>query len=108
MDNLPQRMHEEIFATKVFGEQLLKENPAPLLRLHAKRAAAPLGLRSFDQHKVQETLRGARGGKRTIVCACKSCRVLFATAAMDANRHRLLLGAAPRKARTGLASNFVN
>ena len=48
------------------------------------------------------------GCKATLTCALNSCHVLFATAGMVANRHKLLLGAAPGKQRSRFAFSFVD
>ena len=79
-----------------------------LVRLRAQRATAPLGLASFDQVKVQEALGNTPRCKATLTCALNSCRVVFATAGMLANRHKLLLGAAPRTLQTRFAVSFVD
>ena len=95
VDNLLSRVHEKSYVDRVFRAHVIGDHPAPWLRLRAQRAAAPPGLRSYDQEKVQETLGDTLGCRPTLACALNSCRVVFATAGMVANRHRLLLGAAP-------------
>ena len=59
---------------------------------------------SFNQLKVQETLGNTPGCKATLKCALNSCRVLFATAGMVANRHKMLLGKGKEKTRFALSS----
>ena len=100
VDTLLQHVHKESYADEVFREQVLGDGPTTWLRRHAQRAAAPPALKSFDQDKVPETPGRTLGCKCTITCALNNCRVLFATAGMVANHHRLPLGAAPGKAQT--------
>ena len=90
----------------MFRQRVLGDHRAPQLRLRAQRATAPPGLASFDEVKVQETLGNAPGCKATLKCALNSCRVLFATAGMVANRHKLLLGKG--KEQTSFAFSFVD
>ena len=101
-------MHEESYDDEVFRDEVLADHPGPWLRLRAQRVAAPPWLRSFDQDKVQQTLGRNPGCKRSIGCALNRCRVVFATAGMVANRHRLLLGAAPGRPQTRFAVSFVD
>ena len=97
VDNPLSRVHDECYNDVVFHDRVLGDHPAPWLRLRAQRATAPPGLASFDQLKVQETLGNTRGCKATVTSALNSCHVMFATAGMVANRHKLLLGVAPGK-----------
>ena len=55
---------------------------------------------------MQETLGRTPGCKATLKCALNSCRVLFATVGMVANRHKMLLGKG--KAKTRFAFSFVD
>ena len=55
---------------------------------------------------MQETLGRTPGCKATLKCAFKSCRVLFATVGMVANRHKMLLGKGKEKTR--FAFSFVD
>ena len=48
---------------------------------------------------MQETLGRTPRCKATLKCALNSCRVLFATAGMVANRHNMLLGKGKEKTR---------
>ena len=105
VDMLLARVHEECYKDTVFREKVLGDQLAPRLRLRAQRAIAPPGLASFDQLKVQETLGNTPGCKATLKGALNSCRVLFATAGMVANRHQMLLGKGKEKTR--LAFSFV-
>ena len=100
------RVHEECYKDSVFREKVLGDHPAPWLRLRAQRATAPPGLAPFDELKVQETLGRTSGCKATLKCALNSCRVLFATAGMVANRHKMLLGKGKEKTR--FAFSFVH
>ena len=93
------RVHEECYKDSVFREKVLGDHPAPWLRLRAQRATPPPGLAPFDQEAVQKTLGRTPGGKPTLKCALNSCRVLFATAGMVANRHKVLLGKGQEKTR---------
>ena len=106
VDMLLTRVHEECYKDTVFREKVLGDHPAPWLRLRAQRAAAPPGLVSFDQLKVPETLGNTPGCEATLKCALNSCRVLFATAGMVANRHKMLLGKGKEKTR--FAFSFVD
>ena len=106
VDMLLTRVHEECYKDTVFRERVLGDHPAPWSRLRAQRATTPPRLASFDQHKVQETLGNPPGCKATLKCALNSCRVLFATAGMVANRHKLLLGKG--KGQTRFAFSFVD
>ena len=106
VDMLLARVHEECYKDTVFRENVLGNHPAPWLRLRAQRAIAPPGLASFDQLKVQETLGNTPGCKATLKCALNSCRVLFATARMVANGHKMLLGKGKEK--TSLTFSFVD
>ena len=99
-------MHEECYKDTVFREKVLGDHPAPWLRLRAQQATAPPGLASFDQLKVQDTLGNTPGCKATLKCALNSCRVLFATAWMIANRRKMLLGKGKEKTR--FAFSFVD
>ena len=107
LDNLLKRVHEESYSNEVFRDEVLA-NQAPWLRLCAQRATAPLGPRSFDEDKVQQTMGRTRGCKHTIGCALSSCGVVFAIAGMIANLHKLLLGAASGKRQTRFAFSFVD
>ena len=106
VDMLLTRVHEECYKDGVFCEKVLGDHPAPWLRLRAQRATAPPGLASFDQLKVQETLGNTPGCKAALKCALNSGRVLFATAGMVANRHKMLLGNGKEKTR--FAFRFVD
>ena len=106
VDMLLARVHEECYKDSVFREKVLGEHPAPWLRLRAQRATAPTGLAPFDQEEVQKTLGKTPGCKPTLKCALNSCRVLFATAGMVANRHKMLLGKGQEKTR--FAFSFVD
>ena len=106
IDMLLARVHEECSKDNVFREKVLGDHPAPSLRLRAQRATAPPSLAPFDQLKVQETLGRTPGCKATLKCALNSCRVLFATAGMVANRHKMLLGKGKEKTR--FAFSFVD
>ena len=106
--NLLTRVHEECHNETVFRDRVLGDHPAPWLRLRAQRATAPPGLASFDPLKVQATLGNTPGCKATLKCDLNSCRVLFATAGMVANRHKLLLGAAAGKQQTRFAFSFAD
>ena len=106
VDMLLARVHEECYKDSVFREKVLGEHPAPWLRLRAQRATAPTGLAPFDQEEVQKTLGKTPGCKPTLKCALNSCRVLFATARMVANRHKMLLGKGQEKTR--FAFSFVD
>ena len=106
VDMLLTRVHEECYKDTVFRERVLGDHPAPWLRLRAQRATAPPELASFDQLKVQETLENTPGCEATLKCALHSCRVLFATAGMVANRHKMLLGKGKEKPR--FAFSFVD
>ena len=108
VDNLLSRVHQECYNDVVFRDAVLGDHPAPWLRLRAQRATAPRGLTSFDLLKVQETLGNTPGCKATHTCALNSCRVVFATCGMVANRHKLLLGAAPGKPQARFAFSFVD
>ena len=55
---------------------------------------------------MQETLGCTPGCKATLKCALNSCRLLFATAGMVANRHKVLLGKGKEKTR--FAFSFVD
>ena len=99
VDMLLARVHEERYKDSVFREKVLGEHPSPWLRLRAQRATAPPCLAPFDQEKVQQTLGRTPGCKATLKCAPNSCRVLFATAGMVANRHKMLLGKGQEKTR---------
>ena len=107
-DNLLSRVHKECYNDTVFRDRVLGDHPVPWLRLRALRATAPPGLASFDQLKVQETLGNTPGCKATLTYALNYCRVLFPTAGMVANRHKLLLGAVRGKPQTGFAFSFVD
>ena len=106
VDMLLARVHEECYKDSVFREKMLGEHPAPWLRLRAQRATAPTGLAPFDQEAVQKTLGKTPSCKPTLKCALNSCRVLFATAGMVANRHKMLLGKGQEKTR--FAFSFVD
>ena len=106
VDMLLARVHEECYKDSVFREMVLGDYPAPWLRLRAQRATAPPGLAPFDQEAVQKTLGRTPGCKATPKCALHSCRVLFATAGMVANRHKMLLGKGQEKTR--FAFSFVD
>ena len=106
VDMLLARVHEECYKDTVFREKVVGDHPAPWLRLGAQRATAPPGLPSFDQLNVQETLGHTPGCKATLKCALNSRRVLFATAGMVANRHKMLLGKGKEKTR--FAFSFVD
>ena len=106
VDMLLARVHKECYKDSVFREKVLREHSAPWLRLRAQRATAPPGLAPFDHEKVQQTLGRTPGCKATLKCALNSCRVLFATAGMVANRHKMLLGKGQEKTR--FAFNFVD
>ena len=106
VDMLLARVHEECYKDSVFREKVLGDQPAPWLRLRAQRATAPTGLAPFDQEAVQKTLGRTPGCKPTLKCALNSCRVLFATAGMVANRHKMLLGKGQEKTR--FAFSFVD
>ena len=108
VDNSLSRVHDECYADPVFCEKVLGDHPAPWLRLRAQRAAAPPALQLFDQKRVQETLGNTPRCKPTLTCALNSCRVVFATAGMVANQHRLFLGAAPGRPQTRFAFSFVD
>ena len=108
VDNLSQRLHEESYYDEVFRDKVLVGHPSPRLRLRAQRAAHPPGLRSFHEDKMQHTLGRTPACKRTIRCALNSCRVVFATAGMVANRQRVLLGVAPGKPQTRFAFSFAD
>ena len=105
--NLLSRVHEESYTDPVLRAAVIGDHPAPWLRLRAKRATAPPGLQSHDQKKVQETLGDTPCCRPTLACALNSCHVVFATAWMVANRHKLLLGAAPGRPQTRFAFSFV-
>ena len=45
-------VHDKCYNDVVFRDRVLGDHPAPLLRLHAQRTTAPLGLASFDELKV--------------------------------------------------------
>ena len=92
VDMLLARVHEECYKDGVIREKVLGDHPAPWLRLRAQRATAPPGLAPFDRETVQKTLGRTPGCKATLKCALNSCPVLFATAGMVANRHKMLLG----------------
>ena len=100
------RVHEECYKDSVFPEKVLGDHPAPWLRLRAQRATAPPGLAPFDQEAVQKTLGRTPGCKATLKRALNSCRVLYATAGMVANRHKMLLGKGQEKTR--FAFSFVD
>ena len=100
------RVHEECYKDSVFREKVLGDHPAPWLRLRAQLAAAPPGLAPFNQEEVQRTLRCTLGCKATLKRALNSCRVLFATAGMVANRHKMVLGKGQEKTR--FAFSFVD
>ena len=106
VDMLLTRVHEECYKDIVFRERVLGDHPAPWLCLRALRATAPPGLASFDELKVQEALGNTPGCKATLKCALNSCRVLFATTGMVANRHKMLLGKGKEKTR--FAFSFVD
>ena len=95
VDMLLARVHKECYKDSVLREKVLGEHPAPWLRVRAQRATTPTGLAPFDQEAVQKT----PGCKPTLKCALNSCRVLFATAGMVANRHKMLLGKGQEKTR---------
>ena len=57
---------------------------------------------------MQETLGNTPGCKATLTCALNSYRVMFATAGMVANRHKLLFGAAVVKQQTRFDFSFVD
>ena len=99
VDMLLARVHEECYKDSVFREKVLGDHPAPWLRLRAQRATAPPGWAPFDREAVQKTLSCTPGCKATLKCALNSCRVLFATAGMVANRHKMLLGKGQEKTR---------
>ena len=88
VDTLLSRVHDECYNDVVFRNRVLGNHPTPWLRLRAQRATAPPRLASFDWLKVQETLGNTPGCKATLTCALSSCRVVFATAGMVANRHK--------------------
>ena len=106
VDMLLARVHEECYTDSVFPEKVLGEHPAPWLRLRSQRATAPPGPAPFDQLKVQETLGRTPGCKATLKFALNSYRVLFASAGMLANRHKMLLGKGKEKTR--FAFSFVD
>ena len=106
VDMLLARVHEQCYKDSVFREKVLGEHPAPWLRLRAQWATAPTGLAPFDQEEVQKTLGKTPGCKPNLKCALNSCGVLFATAGMVANRHKMLLGKGQEKTR--FAFSFVD
>ena len=108
VDNLLSQVHDECYAQPVVREMVLGDHPASRLRLRAQQAAAIPALQSLDQNKGQETVGNTPGWKPTMTCALISRRVVFATARMVANRHRLLLGAAPGRPQTRFALSFLD
>ena len=99
VDMLLARVHDECYKDSVFREKVLGDHPDPWLRLRAQRATAPPALAPFDQEAVQKTLGRTPGCKPTLKCALNSCHVLFATAGMVANRHKMLLQKGEEKTR---------
>ena len=47
-----QRVYAETYSDEGFRDEVVANHPAPRLRQRAQRAAAPRGLRSFDEDKV--------------------------------------------------------
>ena len=90
----------------MFHEKVVGNHRAPWLALRAQRATAPPELASFDQLMVQETSGNTAGCKATLKCGLNSCCVLFATAGLVANRHKIPPGKGKEKTR--FAFSFVD
>ena len=108
LDNLLLRVHEECYVDPMFREAVIADHPAPWSQLRAPPATAPRALQSCDQKKVQETPRKTPGCRPTLASAVKSCCVVFTTAGIVANRHRLLPGGASRRLQSRVPLTFVD
>ena len=102
------RMIQSADQDPTFLDEVLKDHPAPWMRLRAARGQTPPDVRAYNQPSVQETLANHRECNGKFACALNSCRVLFATADMVAARRRLLLGGPPGTPQTRFAFSFVD
>ena len=92
VDNLMRRVIQSAEQDPTFSDEVLKDLPAPWMRLPASRGQTSLDWRAYNQRAVLETLASHPECNGKFACALKSCRVVFAAAGMVATRRRLLLG----------------
>ena len=78
VDNLMRRVIQSAEQDPTLTEEVLKDNPAPWMRLRGAESRTPPDLRAYNQPAVQETLANHPGCNGKFACALNSCRVVFA------------------------------
>ena len=88
IDNLMQRVIQSAEQDPTFTQEVLKDRPAPWMRLPAARGYTFPDLRGYNHPAVQDTLANHPECNGKFAFALNSYRVVFATAGMVATRRR--------------------